>query len=509
MAYPHLPGVTLNLADLGLKIAPPPAGPKVTLLGVTCNTGVPLLEPLSVTNVGKTINALWASGATSSLTFPSELALAVEEASAAGAENIEILVIANPTGNDYDYWIDPTSAVGRSARFSALSGAYDVLLQSNVDVVHPVNAWIDNPGSTIRFGSQLANFCHQKSKEFDNTCVGVLPMMTPVEWAQTMTGRITGGGFSFSATVSGEMSDVTGAADRYFGSASSALVTEWAKYASNVSADPTCYYTPEFSGYLAGSEDTTNTYYPTNYENEATAVNSAYWTYWQAVDADGTAATDQKGNKVDAGRRVCVFGCPVVTNGTQTSLLAAGVGASLTNTVYNTNGAAAYAARITTLAPQSATTNKPIYNLTYSRPLSGSQANKLAGRRITTMHNRANGFVVTSGITGAHNVSKYVRSDFVRLTTIRIVDSVVNLTRSVSDKYIGEPNTATARNALYNDIEKYLKQMRVANALRGWTMYISSSPDQQVLGEATIDLTLVPAFELVKIECNIALAKSV
>lgn len=148
-----------------------------------------------------------------------------------------------------------------------------------------------------------------------------------------------------------------------------------------------------------------------------------------------------------------------------------------------------------------------IPNLRPLRPLSPEQANTLAARRITTMHNRANGFVVTSAMTGAHNLSKYVRSDFVRLTTVRIVDSVVDIVRAVSDKYIGEPNTAAQRNALANEIEKFLKQLRVAQALRDWQMYISATPDQQVLGEAVIDLTLVPAFELIKIEANISLAK--
>ena len=36
---------------------------------------------------------------------------------------------------------------------------------------------------------------------------------------------------------------------------------------------------------------------------------------------------------------------------------------------------------------------------------------------------------------------------------------------------------------------------------------MSSTPDQQVLGEVTIDLSMVPAFELVTINTTISLAK--
>ena len=107
--FPYLPGVTLDLADLGLKIAPPPAGPKVTLLGYSSNTNVPLNEPLTVTNIGKVTNALWATSAATSETGAGELALAVEEASAAGAENIEIICIGHISGSAYDNAIDPRS----------------------------------------------------------------------------------------------------------------------------------------------------------------------------------------------------------------------------------------------------------------------------------------------------------------------------------------------------------------------------------------------------------------
>ena len=501
--FPYLPGVTLNLADLGLKIAPPPAGPKVTLLGYTSNTGVPINEPLTITNVGKAAAALFAVN-NAGRTGAGELAIAVQEAVAAGAVNVEIVAIGHPTGTGIDYSLDPTSYSGQLSRYNDLSGAYDTIKQTPLTVVHPVNAWLDATGQN--FGKQLADFCHQSSKDVDNAVIGVLPVMSPLEWAYTYKTTITGAAGASSA-ITGEAGAITGIDQWAFALPSIGLVNEWAKYISQYESPLVTSLPTYFDNYLAGSETFEATFDPTSDTSSTTAVNPDYFVSWQATNTNGSAATDLKGNKVDAGRRIAVLAVPLITSTTSTKDLAVLHGASVASTTHNTNGAAAYAGMITSLAPQSAPTNKSMFNVKPSRPLSPKQANILTARRLTTMHNRANGFVVTSAVTGAHNVSKYVRSDFVRLTTIRIVDSVIDIIRTVSDKYIGEPNTAAARNALSNEIEKFLKNMRVAQALNDYQMFVSATPDQQVLGEATIDLTLVPAFELIKIDANISLAK--
>ena len=85
MGYPNLPGLQVTLNDLGLQVAAPPAGPKLTLLGVTSNTGIPLNEPLSVTNLSQAIGSFYAYKAGTEEKYPSELALAVDAAAAAGA----------------------------------------------------------------------------------------------------------------------------------------------------------------------------------------------------------------------------------------------------------------------------------------------------------------------------------------------------------------------------------------------------------------------------------------
>ena len=65
------------------------------------------------------------------------------------------------------------------------------------------------------------------------------------------------------------------------------------------------------------------------------------------------------------------------------------------------------------------------------------------------------------------------------------------------------------RNAMSAEIDKVFAQMKTSGALNDYQFFISATPDQQVLGEASIDLTLVPAFELIKINVNVSLAKEI
>ena len=520
MAFDSLSTLTVTLNDLGLKIAPPPAGPKVTLLGITSNSAIPLRDPFQVTNIGQAASSLYFSGANGG-TYPGELSLALEEAVGGGARAIEIVVIGHYSGAALDTYVSPTNAA--STRYDDLTQAYEVIKHTNLDVVVPVSAWADATGVTGAYGTQLANFCYQAASEFDNTCIGLIGMMPILHWAYTWQDSIQ----SASAAISGELVDFFGTTaaptasytgNMAFGIPSISLVDEWAKYASQQHDDLTSAtgqvedadigFPTIFANYLKGSTDPDGTFYPENSANAATSVNSSYWTSWQATNSAGTAQTDQKGNEVDSGRRVCIVGSPMMTANNQVKALAIGLGGALSNTVYNTDGAAAYAGFVTTLVPHSSTTNKVVPNLAARRALSAKQANMLAARRITTFLNKRAGHTVASGVTGAHNVSKYVRSDFVRLSTMRIVDAALKGIKGVAEPFLGEANTAVNRNAMQAEIDKVLFRLQTAGALNGYEFFVSATPDQQVLGEVEIDLTLVPAFEITKITQSVSLAKA-
>jgi hypothetical protein len=123
------------------------------------------------------------------------------------------------------------------------------------------------------------------------------------------------------------------------------------------------------------------------------------------------------------------------------------------------------------------------------------------------MYSRTKGLTVASGVTGAFNVTKYVRSDYVRLTTMRIVAAAADLIRAIGDKYIGEPNNAPQMNALDAEIDQVLLSMKGQGALNSYDFSISSTPDQRVLGQLDINLTLVPAFEIQEINLVVSLSK--
>ena len=557
----YLPRINTVLNDQGLRVAPPPAGPKVTILGVTSNPAVPVNEPFTVTSVEKAVTSLYFDYAGNSYGLasgqrPGELSLAIEEAVAAGAPNIEVMVIATASGDTLVDWTAPWAAGG--PRYDALETAYNVLRNRELDVVVPANTFIDDhiysgivdaqaPDSAKNFGKQLADFCFQATTE-ENSCIGVMAVRPVLSWAARHAPFVVSGGeyyngydtgssvpgFGANTTLSGEMVSLFGDAwitggfaatgsDKKavisaaeFGTPSTTLVKEWHAYHAYNANAPTGFLTDICSGkfystiydaWLAGAEDSAGNILGDITPETATAVAPLYFANWQAKDSEGDSAVDSRNVKVDAGAYLNVFTTPLRAVGTQTSAQALTVGASLSNTSRNTGGAHAYAGLITSLAPQSSTTNKKMDGVIQLKLLSAKQANDLTGMRHVTMYSRSTGLTVASGVTGAHNVSKYVRSDYVRLTTVRTVHAAVDLIRSVANKYIGEPNNAPQMNALDAEIDQVLLSMKGSGALNAYTFSISSTPDQRVLGELDVNLTLVPAFEITTINLTVSLAK--
>lgn len=522
-----LPGMNVVLNDLGLKVAPPPAGPKLTLLGVTSNTSITLREPYTIASVEKAMNALYFDlsgtsfpGGIAGVTgrVPGELALAIEEASSAGASNIEVMVIGYYSGSSLQNYLradtDPTG------RYIDLSGAYDVLRNRDIDFVVPVGAYMDTPftGSAVSsysFAKQLADFCYQATKE-SSAAHGVIGVRNPIEWAAFhRTGLVTA-----STTLSGEMISLFGTAGTgafnsdalllrqsqavNFSTPSSTLTDAWYTYHIGSYGQ---IYNSTYTAWLTGACDQNGNKLENTSDSAAQSVNAGYFPYWQAKNSDGTAATDSRGGKIDAGGFISVFTAPVKAVGTLVRPLALSLGSSPALNSRNTQGAAAYAGKALSLAPQSGTTNKPIDGLAPARLLSARQATNLTALRHVSMYSRTRGLVVTAGNTGAHNVSKYIRSDYVNLTTMRVVSAVVDLIRAVGDKYIGEANNAPQRNALESEISQVLLSMKSQGALNSYDFSISSTPDQAVLGIIDINLTLVPAFEIRTINLTVSLSK--
>ena len=554
----YLPRVNTTLNDQGLKVAPPPAGPKVTLLGITSNPSVPILEPFTVGSVEKAMTSLYfdysgAAGGWPNTTGPGELAMAIEEAVSAGAPNIEIMVIGIYSGQSLVDYTAPFSVL--SGRYSDLSGAYEVLKTRALDVVVPVGVYMDDtvfteatgvPVATQNFGKQLADFCFQATTE-ENSCIGVIGSRPVLSWAMRhapTVANVSGyfnpyyissdgynTGLTSDATLSGELESLfgtwvtagtlaasatirSGIANSEYGTPSTRMIKEWhayhtypfqtSKFYSDIASG---FHNAKYLAWLSGAADQDGNTLDDIVISDASAVHTSYFGSWQAVDSEGSSAVDSRNVKVDAGAYINVFTAPLRGVGTQVIARALSVGASVSNTSRNTDGAAAYAGLITSLAPQSATTNKQLGGVVQLKLLSKKQANDLTGMRHVTMLSRSTGFTVASGVTGAHNVTRYIRSDYNRLSTVRIVHSTVDLIRGVANKYLGEPNNAPQMNALDAEIDQILLSLKGSGALRSYNYSISSTPDQRVLGELDINLTLVPAFEITTINLVVSLDK--
>lgn len=174
---------------------------------------------------------------------------------------------------------------------------------------------------------------------------------------------------------------------------------------------------------------------------------------------------------------------------------------------YSSNGAAAYAGLVSSLNAESAPTNKIIPNavgMKYS--LSPSQLNDLTGFRYVTFRQRHGGaVVVTDGCTAASPLVDGTKSDYSRLSTLRITFAAVNVVRTCAEPFIGEPNEPPQHNALNTAIRSGLDKMKAAGAISDYRFNINATIRQKILGECSIDLELIPALELRRIRVSVAL----
>jgi len=446
--FANLPGATVEVLDQGLRISRPPSGPKILLLGMTTSTNedakpyIPYsISKNSLTDAYKTF--LNSDGSVS------ELCKGLYECYVAGGRDIELMNIL-PVGSG--------SLLEVNDRYGYLGEAYDTLLNYPVDMVVPLIAHLDDsitadyhggPGTQWSFGYQLANFCYQATVN-NNTCLGVI--------------GVDGATTSASGTPT---------------------LTEVEDWVSSLEDYSNC-------GYYDGTTETA-TGTPGNYCFVARTDET------QPPNYAGGDVTDSKGNRVDIGAYISVVASNVRAANDAASDLYPTIG------YYNADGAASYAGLISSLPAKSAPTNKIVYGVTLQQGISQGQANRLAGSRFVTLMSKPKGIVIASAMTGAYNISAYYRSDFVRLSTVRIVHDAVNYVRETADQFIGEPNNAPQRNAMATAIENALKTMQEQGALRRFNFNVWSSPTDQVLGKATVELILVPAFELQEVRIIVAL----
>jgi hypothetical protein len=175
---------------------------------------------------------------------------------------------------------------------------------------------------------------------------------------------------------------------------------------------------------------------------------------------------------------------------------------------YSGSPAVAYVGLNAVLMSQSAPTNKKLTGTQGLRyRFSNMQHNAILGNRLVTFKTKFDANGATSGeaycvdgITAALRTS-----DYTRLTTAKVIRETINHVREVAEPFIGEPNTPEQRNALSSAISKRLGLLKEKGVITDYQFVVSSTIQQQVLGEAKIELTIVPPQELRKITTIVGL----
>jgi len=130
-----------------------------------------------------------------------------------------------------------------------------------------------------------------------------------------------------------------------------------------------------------------------------------------------------------------------------------------------------------------------------------SKLDLLAGQRYVTFHAKTRGIVVSDAPTAARP-----DSDYQRLTTVRQVKAAVDAIRLAAEPFLGEGMSGAVLAALDTAIDGQLKSLVKQGLINRYEHQLTSTANQRVLGQATLELKLVPAFELRQLTIVVALA---
>lgn len=454
--YYDIPKVRADITDYGTRVTPPPVGPKVLIIGATNAPSVQIEEPTALTRFEDRVNYNNADGT------PSELTKKTEEVMQGGARNVEVFVISNSDGDRLK-----ASQLTPSARYSMMDRAYEILLDHDADIIVTCGTSIDMTGltATQSFAYQLANFCYQATKEF-NCCRGVIGVQPP----------------SLAVASSGDMSLV--------------LQSSWITALQNF--DTSALLGINFTDYDGVTATLPGATWPDSFAFWATTDEQMPGGH-PPVDA-GNVRKDAKGNPIDIGGYIQVVAPWVRFRNESAQKLNPTVG------YYNASAEGLYAGLMSRLPSEIGTTNHVVPAAEALRNLSARQVNGLNDARFVVFHAKPKGYVVSKDVTGAHNIDDYRRSDFVLETTVKITQEAIEVARQSADPFIGLPINGPNRSAMDNALDHALERMQQRGALNGFRFSIITTPTMKVLNQAVIDLTIVPAFELLDVRVRIGLS---
>lgn len=206
----------------------------------------------------------------------------------------------------------------------------------------------------------------------------------------------------------------------------------------------------------------------------------------------GGVLKDRANNPIDIGRFISVYCYPQTFINPVDS----------TGYGYIANGAAYYAGMIASLIPQSAPTNKVAQGADSLVKLPKIKLDSLAKYHYVGLKQKNRVFRISDAPTAARP-----GSDFVRLSTVRVLDKIIDIVREVGEPYIGEANSTPARLSLETNLRQRLLLEQKDNLMQRFEVKVSATTKQRIEGDANVELVIVPPFEMKKITVYTSLAK--
>lgn len=172
------------------------------------------------------------------------------------------------------------------------------------------------------------------------------------------------------------------------------------------------------------------------------------------------------------------------------------------------SGAVHYAVLVNSILPQYAPTNQPLLNANELRfGYSPRQLNELVGHKYVTFTIKNNQIRVVDAVTTAPDLAigqDIIKSDFTRLSTLRIMNYMIARMRVALEPFIGAPNEFYNYNGMNTAIRSELDDAVERGIIQDATYNVRLG---QTLDSAEVDLTILPQFELRTINTTIALSR--
>jgi len=150
--------------------------------------------------------------------------------------------------------------------------------------------------------------------------------------------------------------------------------------------------------------------------------------------------------------------------------------------------AALVAGRLSTLAPHISLTNKDVAADDLTREYTRAEQKNLLGNRVLVLQKNL-GIRILKGITTDSGA-------FRQISVRRIVDYAKAGVRVGSNPYIGRLNNSRVRSALKATLDGFLAGMVVDEMLISYSLDVTATRAQEIVGQALVTMTLRPTFSI-------------